>query len=328
MKILHITHHLGCKIAIDFVGKKLNLEIETQFADWNYNMSKELADEIWNKYKNFYESFDVIITSDTASIARIFLQNNYKNKLIIWVCNRFDYADQATNKVGFPDTEFYELFNSIPNRPNVIIRSYTKFEHEYAKKWRNVIWSDEVIRPCNFDTDNDRKSGFPENIDKSSVFLITRYHNDNILLDLKKICDDLEIPSWRGNYNGPTDLKGIKGIIHIPYAWSNLALFENWAMCNIYFIPTKKFLIELSKSSKFFWSPPFSVDFLESSEWYLPEHQELFIYFDNFDDLKKLTLDDELIKDKKNKIIEFSNLHIQKTIKQWKDILMVSTPDV
>ena len=29
MKILHVTHHQGCKIEIDFVCKKLEYELET-----------------------------------------------------------------------------------------------------------------------------------------------------------------------------------------------------------------------------------------------------------------------------------------------------------
>ena len=321
MKILHVTYHKGCKISIDFICNCLGHEIETQMATWNYNIGKERANEIWEKYKDYYNSFDCIITSDTAPLARIFLQNGFSKKLIIWVCNRFDYADQATNDCRFPDSDFYELFRKASSLPNVHIRSYTKFEHEYADKYRNVFWGDEVFRPCNeikFFSDSDF---FPDGQKKSDVFLITRYHNDNYLLDLKLECDSRGIPNFRGEYKGPGDIHGINGIIHIPYAWSNLALFENWSMGNVYLIPSKKFLLELSKNSNFFWSPPFDKDFIESSEWYLPEHKDLFIYFDSFDNLKQLSENTDLINEKRNKVIEFSKKHSQSCILQWKKIL-------
>jgi hypothetical protein len=321
MRILHVTHHEGCKISIDFVCKKLGYELETQRANWNYNMSSTLASQLWGQYKDYYNSFDCIITSDTSSLSRIFLQNDYSKKLIIWVCNRFDYADQSTNTCGFPDNEFYDLFRNAVNRDNVFIRSYTKFEHEYAFKYRNINWDVDVIRPACEILEEIKPDNFPNGQKKSDTFLITRYHNDNIYMDLKAKCDSLGIPSYRGEYNGPGDLQGIKGIIHIPYAWSNLAIFENWSLGNVYFIPSKEYLLSLSKERNFFWSPPFDVDFIESSEWYLPEHSDFFIYFNSFEHLSNLVNNNELIDSTRMKVLEFSKLHTAKTLMQWKLII-------
>jgi hypothetical protein len=323
MKILHVTHHHGCKISIDYICNSLGFEVETQNANWNYNVGPERAKQIWETHKDYYNSFDCIITSDTAPLSRIFLQNGFDKKLIIWVCNRFDYTDQASNDCGFPDQNFYELFRSASSLLNVHIRSYTKFEHEYAKKYRGVSWEEEVFRPCNDIKEFLDGEFFPDGQKKSEVFLITRYHNDNYLLDLKYECDSRGIPNFRGEYNGPGDLNGIKGIIHIPYAWSNLALFENWSMGNVYLIPSKNFLYELSGRGNFFWSPPFDWSFIDSSEWYLPEHRDLFIYFDSFDHLKEISKNDSLIQDKRNKVKEFSKIHRQKCILQWEKILNV-----
>ncbi len=328
MKILHITHHEGCKLDFDFVSEKLGYNTEVQYANWNYNVTRELSEKIWNDNKEYYNSFDLIITSDTAPLSRIFLQNNYLGKLIIWVCNRFDYNDGATNEIDqttkkykFPDEEYYTLFRNANSNPNVKICSYTKFEHEYALKHRNVYWNpDNILRPCSF-VDFEVESSFPININKSETFFITRYHNDNILLDLKEKCDSLGISNYRGVYNGPSDLKGIKGIIHIPYAWSNLALFENWSLQNVYFIPSKDFLLELSKSSNFFWSPPFDKEFIHSAEWYLPEHKDLFVYFDSWNDLKEKTNNTSLINEKKNLIKVFSEKHLENTLYKWKNTI-------
>jgi hypothetical protein len=321
MKILHVTHHQGCKIAIDFVSKKLGYELETQFANWNYNVSRDLANQLWEKYKDYYNSFDCIITSDTAPLARIFLQNNFEKKLIVWVCNRFDYADQSTNNSGFPDPEFYDLFRNSIQRSNVKFRSYTRFEHEYAEKYRNVLWEKEVIRPCNEIEEDSINQFFPDGQNKKDTFFITRYHNDNIFMDLRSKCLSLGIPCYKGEYNGPSDLRGIKGIIHIPYAWSNLAIFENWSMSNVYLIPSKEFLLKLSHQPNFFWSPPFDRQFIESSEWYLPEHSSLFAYFDSWDHLKQIVNDSENLENIKKKVKDFSDIHTLKCLEQWKNII-------
>ena len=324
MKILHITHHDGCKESIDFICKELGYEITTQKADWNYNMSKQLALDLWIKYKEYYNTFDLIIISDTASISRIFLENGYDKKLIIWVCNRFDYADECTNFCKFPDPEFYDLFKNATSNKNIFIRSYTKFEHEYSEKYRNIVWDNEIIKPCNVVKRSNENNFFKDGSLKKDTFLITSYHNDNIFIDLKKICDDLKIKTYRGRYEGPSDLIGIKGIIHIPYAWSNLALFENWSIGNIYFIPSKNFLIKLSEgggTGDFFWSPPFDKSFIDSSEWYLKEHSHLFVYFDSFEHLSELTSNKSYIDNIRNNVLNFSKSHVEKTLQQWKKLI-------
>lgn len=321
MKILHITYHSGVDANLNFIAAKLGHEITTQWADWNYNIGHNRAKEIWEKHKDYYQQFDLIITSDTGPLARIFLQNNYKGKLIIWCCNRFDYRDEASNDCKFPDEAFYHYFRDIPNRPNVKIFSYTKFEHEYAERYHQVIWEGKTIKPCSFLDDSNSPSAIPEEVNRSETFFLPAYHNDTILLNMKEKCDELKIPAYQGRYNGPNDLKGFRGIIHIPYAWSNLALFENWSLGNVYFIPTKTFLFELAKSGNFFWSPPFPHDFIESSEWYLPEHKDLFIFFEGWNGLITLSRNDALIAKKREKVLEFSKKHDEKTLTAWKDAL-------
>jgi hypothetical protein len=319
MKILHITYHNGCKMTLDFVAKSLGHEITTQIADWNYNIGHNRAIEIWNKYKDYYCQFDVIITSDTAPLARIFLQNNFTGKLIIWVCNRFDYADQASNDCGFPDAEYYSLIRNAKLKNNVKIFSYTKFEYEYAQKYKNVCLGSNIIKPCAFIEDNDVSTAFPSHLDKINTFFIPSYHNDTIFMNLKEKCDQLNINSYSGRYNGPMDLKGLKGIIHIPYAWSNLALFENWSIGNVYLIPSKDFILQLAKQPNFWWQDSQALGLIDSSEWYLPEHQDLFLYFNDWNHLKEIAFNDEIINNKKQRATYFSANHTDKTLKQWED---------
>lgn len=321
MKILHVTYHQGCEKSLDFVAKSLKLDLTTQIANWNYNIGHNRANDIWNRHKDFYEKFDVIITSDTGPLSRIFLQNSFK-KLIIWVCNRFDYTDQATNDCGFPDQEYYDLFRSaIKNKnKNVKIFSYTDFEHEYARKYKNMNWGEESIKPiCEPENTENFRSAIPEYLNKKEIFFIPPYHNDTILLNLQEKCNELGFGAYNGRYNGVQDLVPFKGIVHIPYAWSNLALFENWAVGNVYLIPSKDFLIKLSKQPNFFWSPPFDKDLLKFSEWYLPEHKNLFLYFDDWAHLKYIVEHPQLIEQKKQLIKKFSNDHVTSTLEKWQN---------
>ncbi len=322
MKILHITYHSGLTLNLNFVAKSLGHEIETQFANWNYNIGHNRAEEIWNKYKDYYNQFDIVITSDTCPLSRIFLQNNFNSKLVIWVANRFDYADQSTNDCAFPDQEYYNLIRSVPSRKNVKMFSYTKFEWIYASKYKNVFWNKDVIKPCSFIEDSDiKESAFPPEINKKETFFIPPYHNDTLFMNLKDKCGALDIHSYAGRYNGPQDLHGIKGIIHIPYGWSQLAIFENLSIGNVYLIPSKEFLLKLSKQNNFWWQDSYALEgHIESSEWYLPEHKDLFIYFNDWNHLKELSINDELINNKKEKILRFSESHTETTLNQWKDV--------
>ena len=88
MKVLHLSFHNGCRNDIEYVCKELKLDLTfREFDDGmsvgndKYNVTHEKAENAWKKYKNFYDKFDCIITSDTAPISRVFLQNNWKKKL-------------------------------------------------------------------------------------------------------------------------------------------------------------------------------------------------------------------------------------------------------
>ena len=66
-----------------------------------YNIGHQRAETVWNRHKDYFDKFDVIVTSDTAPLSRIFLQNGWRKPLIIWVCNRFDYCDYASLDLVF-----------------------------------------------------------------------------------------------------------------------------------------------------------------------------------------------------------------------------------
>lgn len=332
LKVLHISFHKGCQNDLEYISKKLNFNLEfISYSDESikggdlYNITHERAENNWNKHKDYYNSFDIIITSDTAPLSRIFLQNNFQKKLIIWICNRFDYAHQPdAEKIGFPDKEYYNLINDVKNRPNVSIIGYTPFETYYANNIRNLSIGNECIKPIGQigEVYNNYTSTNVE--DKKNTFIIGPYHNDNLMMDLKSKVQSLGIKVFNGRYNGPKDLAEFAGVIHIPYAWSNIALLEAIQSETIFFIPSLTFLkyfihtnIDGEKKDSFFWSPPLREDVLYLSEWYCEDFKDVLIYFDSWDDLKNKI--ETLNFNEHKKILRLiGDKHEKETLKKWK----------
>jgi len=339
-KILHITFHQGLANEIKAVSKIFDFDLTTwiipELPDkfWDgvlsrtnrfYNVDHELAKRIWQKHKALFNSFDAIITSDTAPLSRIFLQNNFTKPLIIWICNRFDYSDGETaNQLHFPDAEYYQLFKDSRQKVNVRIISYTPFEHVYAG-WKNIDCGNFVIKPIgdlkSLKNLSETTSTIPKNINKKDTFFIPHYNNDRAF-NLQNICESRSIKAYCGRYDGPTDLIGFKGIIHLPYAWSNLALWENVQNGLVYFIPSFNFIQTLITSSphKYFFSN-FRKNTGLYSEWYDPENRPLFVYFDSWDDLKYKILNTDFAK-KKEEILLFTKNHTKIMLNRWQSLFI------
>jgi hypothetical protein len=329
LKVLHISFHKGCQNDIEYIAKKLNFELTFMECDDDisigldkYNVTHEKATSSWNKHKDYYNSFDIIITSDTAPISRIFLQNNFEKKLIIWICNRFDYTNQPA--INFPDEEYYNLINDVKNRSNVTIIGYTPFENYYANNIRNLSIGDECIKPIGRIGKVYNNYVSTQIEDKKNTFIIGPYHNDNLMIDLKSKVSSLGIKVYNGRYDGPKDLAEFAGVIHIPYAWSNLALFEAIQLKIIFFIPSLNFLkylihtnIDGDKKDSFFWSPPLIEDVLYLSEWYCEDFKNVFIYFDSWDDLK-YKINTVNFNNHKRKLRKIGNKHKKETLEKWK----------
>ena len=350
LKVLHISFHQGCQNEIQYLSEKLNFDLT--FMEYHdgiskgndkYNVTREKAINSWNLHKDFYTSFDIIITSDTCPISRIFLQNenniNYnKIKIIIWICNRFDYYNHPSK--NFPDPEYYTLINGAPHKPNVKIIGYTPFENYYANSIKRLNIGKTVIKPIGkFSKDSPYNSftstqlaGDDDNMTiKKSTFIIGPYHNDNIMMNLKDMVKSLGIKVHNGRYNGPKDLAEFAGVIHIPYAWSNLALFEAIQLGIPYFIPSLRFIKYLIHKPKapgcnFFWSPPLKEEVLELSEWYTPEHQDILIYFDSWAELKNkanryINNSDGFRDQHIEKLKIFSQKHEENMLNKWRSII-------
>lgn len=341
LRILHLTFHQGCKKEIDSIAKALDYELTTWFipdlppyffdgttkGNALYNIGHDRAQRIWDLHHEYFESFDIILTSDTAPLSRIFLQNGFAKPLVIWVCNRFDYYDGASLDCEFPDKEYYDLFKQAAHQPNVKIVAYTAFEHHYAKL-KGIDIGSKIITPCALGQDFLLEaSSVPKDINKDTTFFLPPYHNETKFMDLSTHLHQFGINNYCGRYNGSLDLEKFKAIIHLPYAWSNLALFENMALGIPYFIPSKQFFKKIASSENYFFISlplPIKDDLYTLSEWYSDDHKEIFTFFDSWSDLKnKLQMTD--LTQMREKIRRHSYKHKKKMLGRWKEVL--STPE-
>ena len=335
-KFLHLSFHRTCLAEMEMIGDKLGIEIDSKymssckpeefdgesmpFTAARYHLSKERVNKIYEINANLFSKYDGFIVSDTAPLARIFLQNIKDKPLIIWVCNRFNLG-----VVG--DIEYYILFKEALSKQNVRIVGYTPYEAFYAKKTYNIN-IDKIIKPTGFAKSIERSAThtkIPNSVVKNKTMFVPDYFNEKSF-KIGNILQNNNIRFYHGQYQCPEELIGFKGIIHIPAVMSNFFLFENVANGLIHFIPSKKFYIELTKQRGFtfvFWhnsfSKPIYTDIFAHCEWYAKEHQDFFVYFDSWEDLAEKIKTTDYIK-KSTAARDFAKIKYEEALIAWKDV--------
>lgn len=345
MKILHISHHIGCMRDHAFIYDSFGFEYTFwKFYDGLFNISKQIANNIWNEKKEYFNSFDYIVTSDTAPLSRIFMENvnDLKPKVVVWICNRFDYNMES-------DPSFYNIFRNIAEnyKEKFKIVPYSDFE----KKWCNLknIETLDTITPIgvNLDhldekidgvlklqktyiDDNHSKDKYEDTISilKNKIF-IPIYGNDNLFFKLNDILKSHNIDCFNGGYKNANDLKECLGVVHFPDAFSKLITFETIQNEVIVFLPSEKYLIKLhptnSNGHNYWFNCPIghlNKDLITYCEWY--RFKECRIYFDSIEDLilKIKTLTPEIIEEKRRWCNYYGNYIKNNNINKWKEIFV------
>jgi len=337
MKFLHLTYHIGCRNDLEYVFPKLGHEIETMHftdsdeynifgkGDQKFTVTYELAQKMWNTYQAYFETFDAVIVSDTCPLSLPFLQNHWNKPLLIWVCNRFCYGMASEGQ--FP--EYYRLIRDIPNRPLCRIFGFTEVEKIWSRYIKYVEIEDLVIRPQgkNLASLGMKKSYDPSagNLEK---FYVPLYGNETKLMDLRGKLTELGVENEGVPFKHVSELLKYKGVVTIPYGWSTLTLFERMQLGIVVFVPSLEFITKLFRENdqpqrKWWFQPPFYLEHperLKDSEWYCDYHRDIFIYFDNWEDLaeKIRTTDYEAAT---QKLLEHGDRHEKYVLGQWKEVL-------
>lgn len=305
MRVLHLTFHVGCANAIDNILREsvdLTTRIVTSGVDgFYYNMTHERADLAWGIHNHYFNEFDAVVVSDTVPLARILLQGGYGGKVIICATNRFDYYD--SREKGFPDRGYYKLMQDASRKDNVWFTANNMFDKFYAEE-RGVNVCD-VIKFVSKPTYNKKKQGY----------YVPTYSND-VLLSLYDRCVSSGLDVKTGRYKDMDSLAGYKTVVHLPYTWCSIALFDALACGCSYYVPTKRFILELIKETKGYWfqNANYCPEHIDLCEFYNEENSVFIKYFDHFWDMQPIEPDS-------NEIYNFAEKEYYKYKELWKSIL-------
>jgi hypothetical protein len=344
MNILHISHHLGCMRDHAYVYEKLGFDYTFwKFPKGLFKISKEIADRLWNERKEYFNEFDYIVTSDTAPLSRIFMENigELKPKVVVWICNRFDYSMES-------DGSFYELFQKVAleHREKFKIVPYSDFEHCWCN-CKGVKLSLDTITPIGIEKreldqhidglqelcsgyvdDGNAKQHYKDVDELRDRIFIPIYGNDNAFFPLKNICETNNIPYFNGGYEHPEDLKVCKGLVTFPDAFSKLIAFETIQNEVIVFLPSEQFLIQLhpttNNNTRYWFNNPLGYlnkETIKFCEWY--RYKECRVYFDSIEDMvhKIKTLTPEIIEEKRRWCRIYGKQIEEENLLKWSRIL-------
>jgi hypothetical protein len=273
MKILAIGFHKG---ALDSLRDVID-EIDTWLVpidknEFHYNMTRDRALMLWEKYKEKFDSYGAIITTDTTALSRIFLEGKYQGRLIIWICNRFDYADGSF----LFDRGYYDLLRNTMQMNNVRVAAYSKYDKIYASK--EGIYVDDVIKPVfKPRAGNDVFDG---------GYYMPDYQN-NYTFD---IANRTLFPIKTGRHTDE-ELKSFYSIVHLPYHWQGVAEMSALRYLIPYYVPTKQLLFNLLATGKYWFQNQVDVyKYIDLCNFYDKENKAVF-YFDSIDDIHPIEVD-------------------------------------
>ncbi len=316
---------------MEYICDKLNLDLETlYFHDYaagiyrpnRYKVTEQKAEVWWQDKKDYYQSFDCIITSDTAPLSRIFLQHisELKPRLIVWICNRFDYAIED-------DEQYPILLNSLAQQKRITLIPNTEIERIYCKQ-KGVTLGEPTIKPLGRRLPNRQilppaGAAYMDEGNYETGFYIPMYHNETRFMNLHRHCSSLGLKTFHGTHRGADSLKRFKAIIHIPYAWSTWSFFESLALNVPYLVPTERFLNQMQSRPSFWFQTDFDEHLLKLSEWYCEEHRDFLTYFDDWNDLAAKAQKIDWTEVKK-KVSAFAEEHHDRTIASWRTIILAT----
>lgn len=327
MKVLHLTYHYGCASDLNYVFKTLGHDITFFEATcWPYKITEDVARGIWNEKRDWFQSFDMIVTSDTVALSMIFLlhMEELKPRLVIWICNRFNiFMEDCPN--------FVELLRENKNKATII--PYIEYERTWCSRYGLDI-EHEVINPLGMHTEkylcsesvmhrifrtlNRSNQTRPD----SETFFIPDYHNNQRLLP---ILQRHGISYVHGRYMDIHELLPYKAVISLPDAFGKIFYHEAIQKEIPVLIPSPQFFDVLVKEGDYgVTSKQHETrhDLHVYCEYYKDVFANCYLYYHSYDDLiEKLTNIDGHLPLVKNTLRERRGIIHDKILKQWKDVI-------
>lgn len=337
MKILHLSFHYGCISDLNSVFTKLGHEVTHHFVKNQipYQITEPIAHSIWQQRKNEYNTYDVLITSDTVALSYPFLLHlsELKPFLIILNCNRFNYGIDH-------EKQFLQCLQTVQSNGKylnkVLYLPYTDFERIWCGKHKIFLHERAVMPTGKYSQHINDKNLILEcfkptqtqyrHKELSETIFLQNYHNHHSFMNLSKYLYDHGISVDFGSYSDIKELKAYKAIVVLPDQFSKYFTFESIQEGLVVLMPSPKFLMELVTKHGYYFnvegsSGQLTPEFINLCEWC--KYPETRIYFDSFEEmiLKIKSLDETLLQEKRSWCQFYGNVIEQEHLLQWKHIL-------
>jgi hypothetical protein len=324
-KILHITNHPGTIKNLENVCIQLSISenLTTMNCDFPYYISKEHANDIWDKYSDVIQHYQILVFTDTSMYARPFLQNLDKHvaRIIVYVTNRYNwgfFGNHCNDLVLYND-----LYKMVSKNPRVTFCADNRYDQELAKSIGGIHFHyNDIIRLvpqiCDYEDSCSQKL-FIYNRGTHVRDYIHNVSNLGILFDIYG-------PEYE-RYRDNAHIHEYRGILHLPYQTNIQSLWENLGCGNVYFIPSKSLITSwILETTWYYWeekSKPHDIIMksIDLSEWYQSDIADCFVYFDGWDDLR-VKIETVNMKAKKQLILETVLKNNYNGLEKWKSMFM------
>jgi len=277
-----------------------------------------MEDKCKNFVKNICSSYDYVIISDIIPDSYTFLTNECNAKIILEITNRFDFLVSHKNKI-----DYYEKFGeAIINNKNITVVENNPYEVFYACQNGIFIPNYYLIRPVGFAPDEVLQKNYK--VKHEHIAIIDRTDQDIGVASrqLKKL--KIKYRVLNKDYGGPLVLANYKALLILPYQVSIMKMMENFRYGVVMLIPTERLFRELIVDFYYEFPEKSLKDipdgFVNYTEWYNKEFSDLFVYFDNWEELPEIVNKTDFSSYKK-KEMDYIKKYEQKAFDLWAQVL-------
>lgn len=316
-RLLYVSRHEGTLSNILYIAKHLDFNVTSLKPNYSYTGRPNCyyKDKCQFFVKSKCSEYEYIIISDVIPDSYIFLINKCHAKIILEITNRFDWDVPEERKKNY-----YRTFAKAIKKKNILVVENNPFEVYHACDRNILIPYYYLIRPIGYPPNN---KIMKEHIVYHDIIAIFKNLNQEIFLSNE--LDKLKIPYkvLPKKYGGPLILATYKAVILMPYQISIMKTLENLRYGVPMIIPSEGLLRNISRDNYTFVSKEvFDIQNGARNyiDFYNDEFKGLFIYFDNFTDIKNIikNKDFKKIRQKEKK---FMKNYEKKAIIMWSEVL-------
>jgi hypothetical protein len=181
------------------------------------NIDESMCDQFYETYRDLLKSYDAFICAYPPAFSLLY--EKFNKPIIVVAATRYEYP--FTNSF-----HKWTYLNKYLKNKNIIKIVNNKFDKRYCELFTNSDWK-YIPSLCDY-------TGVKYNKKQNKSILFSKKLNINNLINK----DFLGKYSWK-------DLYSYKSIVHIPYNYSTMSIFEQYTANVPLLFPTKKLLLQL-----------------------------------------------------------------------------------